>query len=626
MAERFQPIFTLPENLYLEGSPVRIASGALLRDSMTGQIFAQLTMQNIGSAPVKGAKVVIRSLDIAGRSLGLPAIFPYLDFVAERGAFFGQQVMIPLQDYTTRAFSVVLTEVVYADSTIWAAPAGGEWTPLEPQKPLAEALGDPEIVKQYQLRFGADAAFRPDRCADLWRCACGGVNREGETACYACGKQAEALFAPELLQELGKEKDARLEAERIEREAREEEARKKAEADKVAAEARAKKTKKTLKIAIPALVAVIAAVLIVTKVVIPTSNYNKAVALLEDGKYDEAYDMFADLGSFKDSAEKKIDAIDQKAQACLAEGDLIQAAQIYYDNRELSDPDFLDKSFALRNEAARSSVMCASELHTVAVYAGGTVVAVGHNEFGQCDVGKWTDITAVAAGTWHTVGLKSDGTVVATGRNVDGQCDVSAWKDMVAIAAGSYHTVGLKSDGTVVAVGDNEYGRCDVDKWTDIIAIAAGPYHTVGLKSDGTVVAAGMNEDGQCNVSGWEDIVAIAAGYRHTVGVRRDGTVVTVGKSNDGQRETNGWTDIVAVSCNGLHTVGLRVDGTVVATGYNKYNQCNLDEWSDIVYIATGFYNTYGVQSDGSVITAGSNLHDHLDAGFWKNIRMPGRP
>jgi hypothetical protein len=37
------------------------------------------------------------------------------------------------------------------------------------------------------------------------------------------------------------------------------------------------------------------------------------------------------------------------------------------------------------------------------------------DDFGQCDVGNWTDITQVAAGTYHTVGLKLDGTVVAAG-------------------------------------------------------------------------------------------------------------------------------------------------------------------------------------------------------------------
>ena len=37
------------------------------------------------------------------------------------------------------------------------------------------------------------------------------------------------------------------------------------------------------------------------------------------------------------------------------------------------------------------------------------------------------DIIQVAAGLGHTVGVKSDGTLVAVGWNGDGQCDVGDW-------------------------------------------------------------------------------------------------------------------------------------------------------------------------------------------------------
>jgi len=71
----------------------------------------------------------------------------------------------------------------------------------------------------------------------------------------------------------------------------------------------------------------------------------------------------------------------------------------------------------------------------------------------------------VAAGWYHTVGLKDDGTVVAVGDNSGGQCDVGNWTGITQVAAGGSDTVGLKSDGTVVAVGENYYGQCDVGGW-----------------------------------------------------------------------------------------------------------------------------------------------------------------
>ena len=39
-----------------------------------------------------------------------------------------------------------------------------------------------------------------------------------------------------------------------------------------------------------------------------------------------------------------------------------------------------------------------------------------------------TDIVAISAGCNTSVGLKSDGTVVAVGEQSDGACDVSGWK------------------------------------------------------------------------------------------------------------------------------------------------------------------------------------------------------
>jgi len=139
----------------------------------------------------------------------------------------------------------------------------------------------------------------------------------------------------------------------------------------------------------------------------------------------------------------------------------------------------------------------------------------------------------VAAGYWHTVGLKSDGTVVAVGGNDYGQCNVGGWTDIFQVAADGYwngeHTVGLKTDGTVVAVGANGYGQCNVGGWTDIFQIAAGGHHTVGLKSDSAVTAVGFKWYGQCNVGGWTDITQIAAGREFTIGLKSDGTVVAAG-------------------------------------------------------------------------------------------------
>ena len=265
------------------------------------------------------------------------------------------------------------------------------------------------------------------------------------------------------------------------------------------------------------------------------------------------------------------------------------------------------------------STISAGGAHTVGVTAQGTVVAVGYNGYGQCNLSGWKDIIAVSAGYDHTVGLRSDGTVTAIGVNEYGQCDVSEWKDIIAVSAGICHTVGLKSDGTVIAVGDNYYGQCDVTDWKDIIAVAAGDNHTVGLKSDGTVVTVGSNDYGECDISSWQNIVAISANS-HTVGLKSDGTVVAVGLNYDDQCDVSDWNDIVAVAAGSFHSVGLKSDGTVVAVGSEGDGQCNVSDWKDIIAVSAGSFHSVGLKSDGTVVAIGESLLGQCDVSEWKDI------
>ena len=287
-----------------------------------------------------------------------------------------------------------------------------------------------------------------------------------------------------------------------------------------------------------------------------------------------------------------------------------------------------ERSFELWDKVAVRDTVSSGCSHTVGLKSDGTVVAVGQNYYGQCDVNDWKDIVSISTGgkslnRSYTIGLKSDGTVVAVGGNDDGQCNVSDWKDIVAINADNRRTVGLKSDGTVVAVGYNEDGQCDVSGWKNIVAISVGGAHTVGLKADGTLVAVGYNEYGQCDVSGWKDIVAISVGFFHTVGLKADGTLVAVGYNGDGQCDVSGWNDIVATSAGNNHTVGLKSDGTVVAVGNNYAGQCDVSGWKDIVAISAGDYYTVGLKADGTVVAVGDNDSGQCDVADWKNIRLP---
>jgi hypothetical protein len=264
-----------------------------------------------------------------------------------------------------------------------------------------------------------------------------------------------------------------------------------------------------------------------------------------------------------------------------------------------------------------SCTLAAGGHHTVGIRPDGTVVATGHNYYGQCNVDSWTDISMVAAGMWHTVGLTDSGTVEATGRNDDGQCNIGTWTDIEQVAAGYWHTVGLTDSGTVEATGRNNERQCNVGTWTDIQQVAAGGAHTVGLTDTGTVEATGRNNEGQCEVDTWTNIGLVVAGYYHTVGLKNDGHVVATGLNDDGQCDVDAWTNIQQVAAGHGHTVGLREDGTVRATGLNDDGQCNVGGWTNIVMIAAGSWHTVGLKDCGTVVATGLNDDEQCDVGGW---------
>lgn len=186
-----------PENLYAAGAPVVIAAGALLKDTQTDRVLAQLKLRNIGDKPIKAVTVKVVPLDTVGKPLGEAVDYQYLDLNEARDTNFGAKVPIVLPDAATRAFSASVDEVIFADNSLWTA-AGAPWEPLSVPVPLETALEDSELAKQYRIEYGADSKYSYQTEKDLWRCVCGALNHQEEAQCHRCRKEAAALAAPDI--------------------------------------------------------------------------------------------------------------------------------------------------------------------------------------------------------------------------------------------------------------------------------------------------------------------------------------------------------------------------------------------------------------------------------------------
>ena len=290
MNERYSKLFSLPENLYAEGSPVIIAAGALLKDNQTGRVIAQLKLRNISSKTIKAATVSLSLMNTAGNPLGESVRYEYLDLSSTRDTDFGSKSAIPLPDASTRSFSVAVAEVIFADNSVWNADDAAWETPKSPEA-LTSRL-DSEMVKQFRLEYGSGAKNFFLEQKDLWYCVCGAVNRRDEKACHACRKAICDLRDIDL-DALKEHKDQRLIREREQ-----------AEKEAAAARESARKTMKAVAIVVPVVVAVIAFFIVLDTVIIPNGKYNNAVSLMEAGQYENAIAAFEAMDGYKDSEDQ----------------------------------------------------------------------------------------------------------------------------------------------------------------------------------------------------------------------------------------------------------------------------------------------------------------------------------
>ena len=358
-------------------------------------------------------------------------------------------------------------------------------------------------------------------------------------------------------------------------------------------------------------------------------KYNEALALMGEKKYADAILVLEKLDGYKDSVAKiaECNAAIRDAETgertpeekysdavtLMNGGKYIEAVEIFDSLNGYSDSN--DKIAAV----AQLLYNKGEKYWAATSYA---KIADVSKDAWQKSMNIWGEITerkTLAAGWNYIVGLKADGTVVATlpeflggtaSEYYHGQDQVSGWTDIIAVSAGWNHTVGLKADGTVVAVGNDENGKCSkVSTWKDIVAVFASTSGTYGLKMDGTVVITNGS-------TSYENVVQIAGKYSPKA------------RMYDGKVSGLNWTDIVDLS-SGSGTVAVKKDGTVVWTDFTDsedYRVPDLSSWKDVVDVEHTWYMVIGLTSDGRVLI--DVLDKHIEAydtminyvESWRNV------
>lgn len=290
---RFIELFSLGSPQYLEGAPAVVSSGCLLMNRYTEKTIVKLSIKNVSDNRIISASVRIQPYDAKGKPYPETVELRYDALQLERGMETGLSRSARMPDDLVRSFSVCITDVTFADYTLWRETR--DFSPVSGCKTLEEALGSEAMAKQYSARYGADCRYLPSDAGPLWYCTCGAVNHADEDRCYNCRRKRTALRNVNL-DSLKIESEERAKLEKAQNEAQEQERH-----------AQNARKRRIIKIALWVLPFLVAAAIILAAVppfIERRNNYESAGELLSSNSFDEAQSAYEALGDYMDSAEK----------------------------------------------------------------------------------------------------------------------------------------------------------------------------------------------------------------------------------------------------------------------------------------------------------------------------------
>lgn len=330
MSERYTKLFSLPKNLYAEGSPVIIEASVLTLDNNTNRVFVQLKFRNISDKEIKALSVTLKAYYVTGKEASEPVKYQYLDFCSSIDEEFGAKTPILLHDNTVRSFSVHIDEVVYYDNTV--GEVNLDYSESVPEQHLlCKTDGwNNDTASEFKKLTNDKCVYAVCEYKDLWLCSCGCANSlVRDKRCRKCGCAHDLLksislekvqahiyndaaakmqlnsvggydIAIPLFKSISDWKDADEKAKecQILRDELNEKINNKKKLDD-------KRKKKKIIIASISTAACIAFIILLKTVLIPNFKHSKAIKLLSEEKFDDAYLILSEIGKNDEITENK---------------------------------------------------------------------------------------------------------------------------------------------------------------------------------------------------------------------------------------------------------------------------------------------------------------------------------
>lgn len=301
-------IYRSNDYIFQEDAPIIVTSTALLKDEENQTVQAKFEFVNRSEKVLSAMVVQVGGKDVWGKESDVCTEHQYLDLSVEKGASFGQNAKVTLQDANIRTLSIRIVKLLFADGE--TLECSGDTKIYVGPETLSSYLNDEIAQKEFVKQTTSHAIYVPKQEEDFWICTCGSVNVNGES-CYKCNSEYEKLATllenKEALRENAILEKKREEARRKILQEKEEEKRK-AEAEEwqrmqiEREEAiQSAKKKKIFLIVVPA---VIVSFILSLILIVPALNYSNATKAFNSQRYEQAYQGFSGLGNYKDSVAR----------------------------------------------------------------------------------------------------------------------------------------------------------------------------------------------------------------------------------------------------------------------------------------------------------------------------------
>lgn len=467
---------------------------------------------------------------------------------------------------------------------------------------------------------------------------------------------AELTETAKKFEKLGSYQDSKNLAEHCRKRAAEEQAKLDAEEERQRilrenqAKERKAKAKKITIVATAAVSAVVVFVILLTTLIIPSSKYNNAVALLEAKQYEDAMQILDTILSFKDSEQLYTDAFcavkaayREQADKYLSEGDLINASIFY---GKAGDHALAESIFDIDTRFAVDEYIIAG------IMKDGTLQYLSDNQYDKKDEAL-KDLQGVVSLVAHTTdginGLDASGKLLThkvSAMNeitIYDSMDIEKYSGIRQVEHGivnEYYVLMLLSNGRVVCAGEEGkqiFPECT--EWTNIRHFEDHYRYVLGIDTEGKAhVAYSYNEEGKHrqNVEKWPAVKTVYCGWRDLlVGLTEENTLVI---SYDGKdtapRFLTSLTGVVDMyfltdediladddGYGGEYLIAvLMEDGKVRLYDYNGklISSPVIDGWREVVKLQTGLNNKMiGITHKGTIECYGAAVADYSE---WTDI------